>query len=91
MDINTPRQVGKSSLTLKPLGFGAAPIGHLMVSNEDSLATVAAAWQSGVRFYDTAPWYGHWPFRTPFRGCSCRVGRLGSLSDQHQGRENAGP
>ena len=40
------------------MGFGAAPIGGAQVSNETGLATVAAAWDAGVRFYDTAPWYG---------------------------------
>ena len=52
------RKVGKSDLYVTPLGFGAGPIGTPDVTNEASLATVAAAWASGVRFYDTAPLYG---------------------------------
>ncbi|MFC4112516.1 aldo/keto reductase [Nonomuraea zeae] len=41
-------------------GFGGAPLGNLFepVSDEQALATVEAAWQSGVRLYDTAPHYG---------------------------------
>ncbi len=58
MDTTTHRRVGKSELTVSPLGFGGAPIGSPRVSNRDSLETVAAAWNSGVRFFDTAPWYG---------------------------------
>lgn len=58
MDITSPRKIGNSDLEVTPLGFGSAPIGSPQVSNETSLETVAGAWESGVRFYDTAPWYG---------------------------------
>ena len=58
MDTTALRSVGNSTLAVTPLGFGAAPIGVAQVANETSLATVAAAWDAGVRFYDTAPWYG---------------------------------
>ncbi len=58
MDIITPRTVGKSSLVVSPLGFGAAPLGDPRVPAELCLETVRAAWAGGVRFYDTAPWYG---------------------------------
>jgi D-threo-aldose 1-dehydrogenase len=42
------------------LGFGGAPLGDLFVKvpETDAIATVAAGWDSGVRYYDTAPWYG---------------------------------
>ncbi|WP_188191510.1 aldo/keto reductase [Nonomuraea sp. SYSU D8015] len=41
-------------------GFGGAPIGNLFqeVSEEQARATVDAAWESGVRLFDTAPHYG---------------------------------
>ena len=58
MDTTSLRALGKSDLAVTPLGFGGGTIGSPEVSNEDSLATVAAAWDTGVRFYDTAPWYG---------------------------------
>ena len=58
MDVDTPRKVGKSELAVTPLGFGGGTVANRRVSNEDSLATVAAAWEADVRFYDTAPWYG---------------------------------
>ncbi|MEV6243884.1 aldo/keto reductase [Lentzea sp. NPDC051838] len=42
------------------LGFGAAPIGNLYreVSDSEAFGAVEAAWQTGVRYFDTAPHYG---------------------------------
>ncbi|MEU7475271.1 aldo/keto reductase [Lentzea sp. NPDC042327] len=42
------------------LGFGAAPIGNLYreVSDAEAFGAVEAAWQTGVRYFDTAPHYG---------------------------------
>ncbi len=47
-------------VSLTGLGFGAAPIGNLYraVSDEEARAAVDAAWDSGVRYFDTAPHYG---------------------------------
>lgn len=41
-------------------GMGGAPLGNLFeaVPEEQARATVDAAWESGVRLYDTAPHYG---------------------------------
>jgi D-threo-aldose 1-dehydrogenase len=58
MDVTTPRRVGRSRLEVGPLGFGAGPLGDRRVSNQDCLEAVRAAWDGGVRFYDTAPYYG---------------------------------
>jgi D-threo-aldose 1-dehydrogenase len=43
-----------------PLGFGGAPLGNMFaaVDEETAEATVVAAWQSGIRYFDTAPHYG---------------------------------
>lgn len=43
-----------------PMGFGAAPLGNLFsrVSDEVALETVSAAWDAGIRYFDTAPFYG---------------------------------
>ena len=57
-DFVTPRGLGQGGLTVTPLGFGGGTIGNPAISNEASLATVASAWETGVRFFDTAPWYG---------------------------------
>lgn len=43
-----------------PLGFGGAPLGNMFeaVSDPDAAATLAAAWDAGIRYFDTAPEYG---------------------------------
>ncbi|MFF2157854.1 aldo/keto reductase [Paenibacillus chitinolyticus] len=42
------------------LGFGTAPLGNMyrIISEEEAAATVEAAWESGIRYFDTAPSYG---------------------------------
>ncbi|MCG8924351.1 aldo/keto reductase [Lentzea sp. CC55] len=47
-------------IAVSRLGFGGAPIGNLYreVSDEEAFGAVEAAWQSGVRYFDTAPHYG---------------------------------
>jgi D-threo-aldose 1-dehydrogenase len=49
------------SLDFTRLGFGGAPLGnmHRALSEMEAEATVAAAWQAGLRYFDTAPLYGH--------------------------------
>ena len=49
-----------NGLHFTELGFGTAPLGNLYraVSDEDAQATLEAAWDSGVRYFDTAPLYG---------------------------------
>ncbi len=58
--ISTRRRVGSTTLSLPVFGFGAAHIGELYgkVDEANSRATLDAAWNNGVRYYDTAPWYG---------------------------------
>ncbi|MGH8027595.1 MAG: aldo/keto reductase [Pseudoxanthomonas sp.] len=43
------------------LGFGAAPIGNLYteVSDRDAATAVQHAWAQGIRYFDTAPYYGY--------------------------------
>jgi D-threo-aldose 1-dehydrogenase len=47
-------------LELGRLGYGAANVGNLYraVSDEDAWAILEAAWDSGIRHFDTAPHYG---------------------------------
>ena len=54
------RPLGNSGLELPEFGLGTAPLGNLfmVLSDEQAEAVLEAAWQSGVRFFDTAPWYG---------------------------------
>ncbi|MCR0980586.1 aldo/keto reductase [Roseomonas populi] len=43
-----------------PIGFGGAPLGNMfeIVSDADARATLEAAWDAGIRYFDTAPEYG---------------------------------
>src|SRR4051795_12399882 len=43
-----------------PLGFGGAPLGNMfdVVDEDTAQAALLAAWDSGVRYFDTAPHYG---------------------------------
>ncbi|HUA81567.1 MAG TPA: aldo/keto reductase [Dyella sp.] len=43
------------------LSFGGAPVGNLYQSMDDAsaCATIAHAWQQGIRHFDTAPYYGY--------------------------------
>jgi len=43
------------------LGLGTAPLAGLYraVAEADALPVIEGAWQSGIRFFDTAPLYGH--------------------------------
>ena len=54
------RRVGATALDLPVFGFGTAHLGELyaLVPEEDSRRTLQAAWDAGVRYFDTAPWYG---------------------------------
>lgn len=42
------------------LGFGTAPLGNMFrnIPDDEAAATIQAAWDQGVRFFDTAPFYG---------------------------------
>jgi D-threo-aldose 1-dehydrogenase len=48
-------------LRTSPYGFGGAPLGNLFraVSDDAAAALVAHAYDAGVRYFDTAPHYGH--------------------------------
>ncbi|MEA5455493.1 aldo/keto reductase [Sinomonas sp. JGH33] len=48
------------ALDFGSLGFGAAGIGNLYraVDDDAAAATIDAAWQGGIRYFDTAPHYG---------------------------------
>jgi len=47
-------------LDFTSLGFGSAPLGNYLrpLSEAEGAAVVSAAWASGVRYFDTAPFYG---------------------------------
>lgn len=53
-------RLGRTEVEVSVLGFGAAPIGNLYAAIDDDAARAAvdAAWDGGVRYFDTAPHYG---------------------------------
>jgi D-threo-aldose 1-dehydrogenase len=55
------RPLGRSGLDVTTLSFGGAGIGNLYqaVSEEAAHEVLQAAWDAGIRFFDTAPRYGH--------------------------------
>jgi D-threo-aldose 1-dehydrogenase len=55
------RNLGKTTLRVTEIGFGGAPLGNLfaVVTDPDAQASLAASWDNGCRFFDTAPYYGY--------------------------------
>ncbi len=55
------RKFGRSALKVTDMGFGAAPIGNFLkpIAEAESDAMVQHAWNAGMRYFDTAPYYGH--------------------------------
>ncbi|ROQ77719.1 D-threo-aldose 1-dehydrogenase [Streptomyces sp. CEV 2-1] len=53
-------RLGNSAVEVTELSFGAAAIGNLFsaVEPERAAAAVDAAWDEGIRYFDTAPHYG---------------------------------
>ena len=71
MNPTETRKLGNTGVELTQLGFGTAPLGELFFKVDEltAAATLQAAWDAGIRYYDTAPYYG--------RGLSeIRVGRF---------------
>ena len=60
MDLTGRVSVGQQDLPMTRTGFGCAPIGNLSaaVSDEAARAALEAAWDAGIRYFDTSPWYG---------------------------------
>ncbi|MFF1635352.1 aldo/keto reductase [Leifsonia sp. NPDC058248] len=54
------RAYGRGGLTVGPIGYGVAALGNLYRALPDDVwpGCVPAAWDAGVRYFDTAPHYG---------------------------------
>jgi D-threo-aldose 1-dehydrogenase len=61
MKPSVKRKFGRVDLEATAFAFGTAPIGNFLkpISEADSHTMIETAWDAGVRFYDTAPMYGH--------------------------------
>ncbi|PZO65879.1 MAG: pyridoxal 4-dehydrogenase [Paracoccus denitrificans] len=55
------RRFGRVDLDVTAFAFGTAPIGNIFreIDEETSAAMIDRAWEAGVRYFDTAPMYGH--------------------------------
>ena len=55
------RKLGKTSVEVTSLGFGGAPLGAVgdYLDSTKSKDILDAAWNGGIRYFDTAPLYGH--------------------------------
>ncbi|WP_063727967.1 aldo/keto reductase [Streptomyces sp. RTd22] len=53
-------RLGTSEVQVTELGFGGGPLGGLFAPLDDATAagTLEAAWDSGIRYFDTSPHYG---------------------------------
>lgn len=60
MDPTQRRMLGRTGVEVTQLGFGGASIGELTRVVDEAVAVdaVRAAWDHGIRYFDTAPWYG---------------------------------
>lgn len=54
------RTIGATPLALTQFGFGGAAIGGLYreCPRDDAIAALQTAWDAGMRYFDTAPFYG---------------------------------
>ena len=54
------RQLGRANVSVTELGLGTAPLGDLFdrVEDDEAAAVIGAAWDGGVGYFDTSPWYG---------------------------------
>lgn len=54
-------QLGRTALSVTRFGLGTAPLAGLFeeVDEGQALRVIERAWEAGIRFFDTAPLYGH--------------------------------
>ena len=85
----TTRTIGRTRVEVTTLGFGGGPLGQVgdQIDADQASAIVEAAWREGIRYFDTAPLYGHGlsekrlgasldAFPRDEFVLSCKVGRL---------------
>ena len=60
MEVSAQRVLGKSGVEVTIMGFGGAPLGNMYqaFSDQQARATVEACYDAGIRYFDTAPYYG---------------------------------
>src|SRR5882724_7487416 len=55
------RRIGTTKLHVTELGLGGAPMGgfRATISDAEATALIDAAYEGGVRYFDTSPFYGY--------------------------------
>ncbi len=55
------RKIGATDIEVTELGFGGAPLGAVgaRITDAEAVAIVRRAYAGGIRYFDTAPLYGH--------------------------------
>jgi len=58
---SAPRQLGSTPVEVSALGMGGAPIGgfRYSLSEDQGAQTIAAAYDAGLSYFDTSPFYGY--------------------------------
>ena len=58
--VSSPRKVASTGLEVTALGIGTCPLGGLYcdVPTAQALEVLSTAWDLGIRYFDTAPFYG---------------------------------
>lgn len=61
MKASDARRLKRAGIDITALGLGSAPFGGMFqrdVAGETAMAALQAAWDAGIRYFDTAPMYG---------------------------------
>jgi D-threo-aldose 1-dehydrogenase len=60
-DPTARRRLGRTALSVTRFGFGTAPLAgfRTTIPEHDAIATVEAAYNAGVRLFDSSPYYGY--------------------------------
>src|ERR1041384_2142020 len=55
------RKIGRTNLEVTELGLGGAPMGgfRATISDAEAITLTDAAYEGGVRYFDTSPFYGY--------------------------------
>lgn len=61
MNPSDKNKFGRVDLEVSAFSFGTAPVGNIFreIDEATSDAMFQSAWEAGIRYYDTAPMYGH--------------------------------
>jgi D-threo-aldose 1-dehydrogenase len=61
MRVSEERPFGRAGFDVTAFSFGTGPIGNIFrpIDEATSDSMIGQAWDAGVRYFDTAPYYGH--------------------------------